>query len=245
MALVLLSRQDDYDLVHSRQDCRGLTARDTDGDVLGKVTDMVIDTEAEHVDSIILEGGAQIPAADIALRDGVVLVRAAALNRSGVAPAAMTRQTMATNATTTNTTNHAATNYAAASANAAGEIALPVIEERIMVGKRAVESGGVRVSNRVTERPVEETVTLREEHVHVERRPANRTIDSIAEGALRGGVIEVSEMAEEAVVAKQARVVEEVVIGKETIERQETIRDTVRRTDVETEEIEVNTARRT
>ena len=239
MALVLLSRQDDYDLVHSRQDCRGLTARDTDGNVLGKVTDMVIDTEAEHVDSILLDGGAQVPAADIALRDGVVLVRAAALNRSGAAPAAATRQTVATNAAATG-----ATNYAATSTNAAGEIALPVIEERIMVGKRAVESGGVRVSNRVTERPVEETVTLREEHVHVERRPANRVANSIAEGTLREGVIEVSEMAEEAVVAKQARVVEEVVVGKETIERQETIRDTVRRTDVEIEEFDANTARR-
>ena len=215
-----------------------MTAHDTNGNVLGKVTDMVIDTEAEHVDSIILEGGEQVPAADIALRDGMVLVRAEALNRSGVTPAATPQTTNAAAG------GYGAANYAAPSTNAAGEIALPVIEERIMVGKRTIESGGVRVQTHVTERPVEETVTLREEHVHVERRPANRPIDLTAEGALRGGVIEVSEMAEEVVVAKQARVVEEVVVGKEIIERQETIRDTVRRTDVEIEEIAAPATRR-
>ncbi|MDQ3254216.1 MAG: PRC-barrel domain-containing protein, partial [Acidobacteriota bacterium] len=75
MALVLLSKQDDYDLTHSTHDCRGWTVSDTAGNRLGTCTDMVIDTEAEHIDSIILDNGAQIPAAAIALRDGAVLVR--------------------------------------------------------------------------------------------------------------------------------------------------------------------------
>ncbi|MEJ7708348.1 MAG: PRC-barrel domain-containing protein [Pyrinomonadaceae bacterium] len=75
MALVLLSKQDDYDLSHSEQDCRGWTVSDTTGKTLGKCTDMVIDTEAEHVASIILDNGTQIPAADITLRDSTVLVR--------------------------------------------------------------------------------------------------------------------------------------------------------------------------
>jgi hypothetical protein len=46
------------------------------------------------------------------------------------------------------------------------EITLPVIEEDMQIGKRAVQRGGVRVYSRVTEKPVEEQVQLREE-----RRP--------------------------------------------------------------------------
>lgn len=119
-----------------------------------------------------------------------------------------------------------------------GEMAIPVIEEELRVGKRAVQRGGVRVYNRVTERPVEETVTLREEHVNVERRPVNRAVSDADLNNVRDGVVEVTTMAEEAVVAKQARVVEEVVVNKETITHNETVSDTVRRTDVEVEEID-------
>ena len=43
---------------------------------------------------------------------------------------------------------------------------------------------------------------------------------------------------EEAEVRKEARVVGEVALTKETKERQQTVKDTVRRTDVEVEEIE-------
>jgi len=50
------------------------------------------------------------------------------------------------------------------------------------------------------------------------------------------GAVEVRERREEAVVDKQARVVEEVVINRDVEERTETIRDTVRRTDVDVDE---------
>ena len=56
--------------------------------------------------------------------------------------------------------------------------------------------------------------------------------------AFKEGVVEVTLMGEEVVAQKQARVVEEVVINKETVAHEETIRDTVRRTDVEVEQID-------
>ena len=112
---------------------------------------------------------------------------------------------------------------------------LPVIEEEIKIGKREVERGGVRVHSRVTERPVEETVTLREEHVTVDRRPANREVSQADMAAVREGTFELTETEQEAVVAKQARVVGEVVVSKEVRQHEETVRDTVRRTDVEVE----------
>ena len=113
-----------------------------------------------------------------------------------------------------------------------GEEALPVVEEQLRVGKRAVTRGGVRVYTRVTERPVEEDVRLREEHVDVERRAVDRPVTAGGD-AFRERSIEVDETVEEPVVAKEARVIEEVIITRDVQERAAKVRDTVRRTDVE------------
>jgi uncharacterized protein (TIGR02271 family) len=118
-----------------------------------------------------------------------------------------------------------------------GEAVIPVVEEELQVGKRAVQRGGVRVYTRVAERPVEESVRLREEHVTVERRPVDRPVTEADRAAFQEGAIELTETAEQAVVSKQARVVEEVVVGKEATERTETVRDTVRRTDVDVQQV--------
>jgi len=117
------------------------------------------------------------------------------------------------------------------------ETTLPVIEEEVQVGKRTVSRGGVRVYTHVTEKPVEEHVQLRKEQVSVERRPVNRAVSGTDRDAFKEGTIEMTETSEEAVVSKQARVVEEVVVRKDAQERTETVRDTVRRTDVEVEKL--------
>ncbi len=122
-----------------------------------------------------------------------------------------------------------------------GEVSLPVIEEQLNVGKRIVQRGGVRVHTTMTERPVEEQVTLREENVTVNRRPVDREFTDADRVTLNEGDFSVTTQAEEAVVGKQARVIEEVVIGKNVTERDETIRDTVKRSDVEVDEINRNT----
>jgi len=118
-----------------------------------------------------------------------------------------------------------------------GQVAIPVVEEDIRIGKREVERGGVRVRSYVQEIPVEEQVNLRQERVVVERRPVDRPVTDADLTNFQQGTIELTETAEEAVVQKQARVVEEIVVGKEVEERVETIRDTVRRTDVDVEEV--------
>ncbi len=116
------------------------------------------------------------------------------------------------------------------------EQVVPVVKEELQVGKREVETGGVRVYSHVIETPVEETIRLREEQVEVERRPVDRPLSQEADtAAFQEQTIELRETAEEPVVAKRGRVVEEVVIGKESTEREETIRDTVRETEVEVE----------
>ncbi len=111
--------------------------------------------------------------------------------------------------------------------------AIPIIEEELHVGKRVVETGGARLRSRVIERPVEESINLREEHVHVERTPVNRPATDADLSNFQEGEIEITEHAEVPIVAKEARVVEEISLEKEVEEREETIRDTIRRTDVE------------
>jgi len=114
---------------------------------------------------------------------------------------------------------------------------VPVVDEELRVGKRVIQRGGVRVYSRMTERPVEEEVTLRDEHVKVERRPVDRPISEQELSGLRDQSFEVMETAEEPVIQKRARVTEEVVVGKETTERTQKVNDTVRHTDVKVERI--------
>ncbi|ADB38871.1 YsnF/AvaK domain-containing protein [Spirosoma linguale] len=115
---------------------------------------------------------------------------------------------------------------------------IKVIQENLEVGKREVERGGVRVRSRIIERPVEESLRLREERVRVQRTPVNRPATEADLNAFQEGQIEMTEHAEVPVVSKTANVVEEISVGKEVNERVETIRDTVRSTDVEVENID-------
>lgn len=112
---------------------------------------------------------------------------------------------------------------------------IEVAEEELHIGKRDVSHGRVRVRSYVVETPVSEDVHLREERVHVERRPVDRAVGA-NEALFQERSIELEERAEEAVVAKEARVREELVINKEVGERTERISDTVRRTEVDIED---------
>jgi len=119
------------------------------------------------------------------------------------------------------------------------------VEEELSVGKRKVASGGARVTTSVSERPVEETVTLREEEVEVERRPADRKLTpEEAEAALQDKTVEMLGTGEEASVRKQARVGGEVALGKRVEEHKEKVKDTVRRSEVEVEEINPSSAKK-
>ena len=115
------------------------------------------------------------------------------------------------------------------------QVVIPVTQEELVVDKVEVDRGGVRLFRRVVEEPVSEAVNLRDERVVIDRRPVNR---AVTEAELRGGnqVVELTETTEVAVIGKKARVVEDVRVGKEATEHIETIRDTVRRTEVDVEQ---------
>ena len=114
---------------------------------------------------------------------------------------------------------------------------IKVVEENLQVGKREVETGGVRIRSRIVPRPVEESLRLREERVTVQRNPVNRPATAADLNAFKDSQIELTEYDEKAVVSKTANVVEEISIGKEVTERDEVIRDTLRKTEVDIENL--------
>ncbi len=119
----------------------------------------------------------------------------------------------------------------------AGDAVIPIAEEELLVGKREVDRGGVRVYRHTVEEPVREDVTLHDERVVLEHRQVNRPV---TDADLRAGSqqIELVETAEIPVVQKVARVVEEVRVGKVESDHTEVVQDTVRHTEVDVEQIE-------
>ena len=108
---------------------------------------------------------------------------------------------------------------------------IQLAEESLAVGKRALNRGTTRVRRYVVETPVEEQVTLHSERVVVDRRPVTGQVAGTVDFSEK--VLEATETDEQAVVGKTSRVVEEVALRKEASDRTETVRDTVRRQEVE------------
>ena len=122
------------------------------------------------------------------------------------------------------------TDHSAASADET----IPVVEERLRVGKRDTSHGRVRVRAYTVETPVSEMVELRDEHVELVRTPVDRPAKVDEDYQERS--FEAEEHREEAVVSKEARVVEEIGLRKTSDTRQETVSDTVRYTEVEVDD---------
>jgi uncharacterized protein (TIGR02271 family) len=107
-------------------------------------------------------------------------------------------------------------------------------EEQMEVGKRQIETGMTRVRRFVIEKAVEANVTLHEEHAAIARRAISDK-NYIQDVDWSDRTVEVRETAETPVVSKSSRIVEEVVVGKEGSDRVETVKDKVRRQQVEIE----------
>lgn len=216
-----LTELNDWELVHDDQDLRGAHLRDMQGHDIGKIDRMIVNTDLGYVDAFVLEDGREIPVDQVEIHDDHAVLLGTGTTRT----------------TTTQSTTRESTQADQ------GEMRLPVIEEELAIGKRQVERGGVRIHTRIREKPVEETVTLREETVHVDRQPVNRPASQQDLERAREGTFEVREVDEKAVVNKQARVTEEVRVSKEAEEHTETIKDEVRRTDVDVEPARKRTSR--
>jgi uncharacterized protein (TIGR02271 family) len=111
------------------------------------------------------------------------------------------------------------------------EEVIPLAEEQVEIGKRRVDHA-TRIRRYVVETPVERQVTLRDETVEIERRrPVEGT--SPGAGAFEERTVEVHTSSEQPEVTKTANIAEEVVVHKTVTDRPETIRETVRKEQVE------------
>ncbi|MGB6193011.1 MAG: YsnF/AvaK domain-containing protein [Terracidiphilus sp.] len=128
----------------------------------------------------------------------------------------------------------AATPPPAAKVEAKDSETLRLAEEQLNIDKRLLQTGTTRIRRFVTERPIEQKVTLHEEHAEVVRKAITNP-SSIADVDWSDKSYEITETAEQAVVNKTARVVEEVILRKTGSDRVETVKDTVRRQQIEVE----------
>jgi stress response protein YsnF len=111
------------------------------------------------------------------------------------------------------------------------EEVIPLGEEVLEVSKRTENRGTTRIRRYVAETPVEQQVTLQSETVVVERR--RPVSDKVTGEILTEMTVEVIETAEVPVVEKRVRLREEIVVRTERTEHTETVRETVRRDEVE------------
>ena len=72
MGRFVLSETSDWELVHDRQDIRGWPVHDASGTEIGRVAELIANTDSELVESIVLDNGREYPARDIELGDRIV-----------------------------------------------------------------------------------------------------------------------------------------------------------------------------
>ncbi len=118
--------------------------------------------------------------------------------------------------------------------------AMTLSEERLNVGTQQVEAGRARLRKYVVTENVTQTVPVSREEVRIEREPIT---DANVGNAMDGPAIseeehEVTLHAERPVVDKEAVPVERVRLDTETVTEQETVSDTVRKEQVDTDGIE-------
>ncbi len=137
-----------------------------------------------------------------------------------------------TTATTSAATSAAVTDRANMSAGE--DIAVPVREEEMLVGKRGEETGQVRVSRDVIEEQQTASVPLTHEEVIIERVPVEgRSADvgseTLSSEALAEKDIVIPLRSEEPVIGKRTEVTEEVRIHKQPVTEQRQVSETVRK----------------
>jgi stress response protein YsnF len=118
------------------------------------------------------------------------------------------------------------------------ETSMKAMEEDVQIGKRTVQTGGTRLRSRIVERPVEENLRLRKEHVTVNRNPVNRAATTSEKNAFKERKVEMTEKAEVPVVSKETRVKEEISLNKNVDVKDAKVRETARKTEVDVEHLD-------
>ena len=129
------------------------------------------------------------------------------------------------------------TEMASMETSSTDERRIPLREEELKVGKREVESGGVRLRKVVHTEMVNQPVELRKEGIVIERVPASESqAEASSPSAFKEEDIYIPLRHEEAVVEKQQRVTEEVRVGKTSETERRDIQAEVRKEELRRED---------
>lgn len=200
-----LDSLDNYELVNADQDIRGWPLVSPQGEKFGVIKDLLVGKDRDEVVAVRLEDDRTCAVEPLDIHDNVVVY------------------------------GEAAVSHAKAGGAAVSEEVVPVIEERVAIGKRMADTGKtINVRTRVVADTVAEDVHLRDETVSVDKRAVNRKVSAAdAEALLDGRTVTMTEHDEELVVAKDAVVTDEVVVRKTAADRVERVEETVRKTEVD------------
>ncbi|MDT0576728.1 DUF2382 domain-containing protein [Croceicoccus sp. F390] len=200
-----LDTLDHYELEHESQDIRGRPLVSTTGEKFGIIKDLLVDPDHNRVAAIRLEDGRVCAVEPLEIHDNAVVYGEAARAHAETGGAAVVEEVV------------------------------PVVEERVVVGKRVADTGKtINVRTRVVGETVAKDVHLRDETVSVDRRPVNRAVSGAeAEALLKGGSVSMTERDEEVVIGKETVVTDEVVVKKTAADRVEHVEEEVRKTEVD------------
>ena len=219
----------DYRVEKGDPDPRGYTLETSDGRTIGRVDDLVIDTEVMKVRYLVVERDDSlgddadeshilVPVDDVDVRTDARRVIA---NRFTGSEQTWSHQ-------------HTDTDTSARTARATEDNRITRSEEELEIGKREVSRGEARIGKHVETEHVSEPVTRRREEVVIERRPVET--GARADASLHDDEIRVPLMEEELVVDKRAVVKEELVVGKRIVEERDTVEADLRREEFDVDE---------
>ena len=106
--------------------------------------------------------------------------------------------------------------------------AIPLVEERVSVTKREVETGRYRIKVRVEERQETVPAELSHDEVEIERVAMNRTLSQLPSVRLEGSTTIIPVVEEVVVVEKKLVLVEEIHVRRKSNVRTENIPVTLR-----------------
>jgi uncharacterized protein (TIGR02271 family) len=215
MARAPLSQLDDWELVDDDQDIRGWPVQDRDGNRLGTVRELIIDTDTELVEVIVLDNGQEYPNDDVELGRGVVYLRRAEIVEPVVEPVETVEPVEAVETDATR---------------------IPRYEEELAAEKTAREAGEVRISKDVVEEEQTLEVPVAREAVRVRRRVVDRPAVDTSDAFRGEGEIAVPVREEGVEVTKGVRVAEELEVSREAVQETEAVTDTVRKERIDVEQ---------
>ena len=123
-----------------------------------------------------------------------------------------------------------------------GEIVVPLIAEEISIGKRTVETGGIRVHKTVREDVQTINEPIIREHIEVERVPVNQYVETAPAIRYEGEVMIVPVLEEVVVTEKRLLLREEIRFVKRREEVSNIQEVTLRREEINVENFEAENA---